>query len=172
MNVCNLSCRSRYSSHGNVTCGKGDGRNHGTKPEGKPLHRLADKEASESNFFAKGRNDNLTEEHRYPIEGQKSARPSHNVVNKRSAKKQMTHDQRQNGARNRESPEKRTAFPEVAPKGTEAKTGFVMLRFLDGLHNKEECIENDTPFLQRLLQKRLYHTQSRNAPFIRNNRTD
>ena len=29
------------------------------------------------------------------------------------------------------------------------------------------CIENDTPFSQQRLQKRLYHTQTRNAPFIR-----
>ena len=32
-------------------------------------------------------------------------------------------------------------------------------------------IENDTPFSQQRLQKRLYHTQTRNAPFIRNSRT-
>ncbi|MCF2665012.1 hypothetical protein JQM66_10640 [Oscillibacter valericigenes] len=33
------------------------------------------------------------------------------------------------------------------------------------------CIENDAPFLQRLLQERLYHTQRKYAPFIRSSRT-
>ena len=33
------------------------------------------------------------------------------------------------------------------------------------------CIENDTPFSQQRLQKRLYHTQTRNAPFIRKGHT-